>query len=260
MLENDNYEKFKKDVYNLAKIDLNAYKEKQMRRRINTLITKSVAKSYDEYVALLKKDKEEFEKFINFLTINVSEFYRNPDQWKILDSEVFPELIKKFGKNIKIWSAACSTGDEPYSLVMALSKHMPLTNIKIIATDIDKQVLDTARMGIYNEKSIAAVPDEMKRKYFTKVGNSYKISDEIKRRVEFKEHDLLKDPYPQGCHMIVCRNVVIYFTEEAKTEIYEKFYKALAVGGILFIGSTEQIMNYKDLGYERRKSFFFEKK
>ena len=259
MLETDNYEKFKKDILALAKIDLNSYKEKQMRRRINTLITKNHIATYDEYVALIKKDKEKFEQFINFLTINVSEFYRNPDQWKILENEVFPKLIQKFGKNLKIWSAACSTGDEPYSLVMALSRHLPLANIKVIATDIDKQVIDTARMGLYNEKSIASVPDDLKKKYFTKVGNSYQISDEIKKRVEFKEHDLLKDPYPGGCNLIVCRNVVIYFTEEAKDEIYAKFYKALATGGVLFIGSTEQSMKYREIGFERDKSFFFEK-
>lgn len=253
------YEKFKKDVFALTKIDLNAYKEKQMRRRIDTLIGKNKITSYTDYVALIKQDKEKFEQFVNFLTINVSEFYRNPEQWKILDTEVFPALIQKFGKNIKIWSAACSTGDEPYSLVMALSKHLPLANIKVIATDIDKQVLDTARMGLYNEKSIASVPEDLKKKYFTKVGTSYQISDEIKKRVEFKEHNLLKDPYPTGCHLIVCRNVVIYFTEEAKDRIYENFYQSLAKGGVLFIGSTEQIMNYKELGFTRNKSFFFEK-
>lgn len=253
----DNYEKFKKDVLTLTKIDLNCYKEKQMKRRIDTLIGKTTAKTYDEYVALLKKDKEVFEAFVNFLTINVSEFYRNPDQWRILDTKVIPELIKKFGKNLKIWSAACSTGDEPYSLVMALSKHLPLNQIHIIATDIDKQVLSTARVGLYSQKSIANVPDDLKKKYFTKLGASYQISDEIKKRVEFKEHNLLRDTYPSGCDLIVCRNVVIYFTDEAKEEIYKKFNQALKDKGILFIGSTEQIMNYKELNYERSSSFFF---
>lgn len=253
----DNYEKFKKDVLSLTKIDLNSYKEKQMRRRIDTLIRKTNAKTYDEYVALLKKDKEIFEAFINFLTINVSEFFRNPDQWQILDKKIFPELIKRFGKNLKIWSAACSTGDEPYSLVMALSKHVPLNQIRIIATDIDKQVLEKARVGLYNAKSIANVPEEFKKKYFTKIGASFQISDDIKRRVEFKEHNLLRDAYPSSCDMIVCRNVVIYFTDDAKQEIYIKFNKALKDKGILFIGSTEQIMNYKELNYERSSSFFF---
>lgn len=255
----EGYEKFKKDIFVLTQIDLNAYKEKQMRRRIDTLITKNKVNNYNDYVALLKKDKEKFEQFVSFLTINVSEFYRNPEQWVLLDKEVFPELIKRFGNNLKIWSAACSTGDEPYSLVMALSKFLPLNQIKVIATDIDKQILDKARMGLYNEKSLAGVPDEMKKKYFTQVGTSYKISDEIKARVEFKQHDLLKDPYPSGCHLIVCRNVLIYFTEEAKEEIYKKFNQALVKDGILFIGSTEQIMNYRELNYQRNQSFFFQK-
>lgn len=256
----DNYEKFKRDILSLTKIDLNSYKEKQMRRRIDTLIRKTSAKTYDEYVVLLKKDNDIFEAFINFLTINVSEFFRNPDQWQILDKKIFPELIQRFGKNLKIWSAACSTGDEPYSLVMALSKHIPLNQIHIIATDIDKQVLEKARVGLYNAKSIANVPDEFKKKYFTPIGSSFQISNEIKRHVEFKEHNLLRDPYPSNCDMIVCRNVVIYFTDEAKEEIYIKFNKSLKDKGILFIGSTEQIMNYRELNYDRSSSFFFIKK
>ena len=254
----DNYEKFKKDVFTLTKIDLNAYKEKQMRRRIDTLISKNSCKSYDEYVKLISSDKTKFDEFVNFLTINVSEFYRNPEQWAVLEKEVFPKLIEKFGKRLTVWSAACSTGDEPYSLVMALSRLMPLSNIKIIATDIDKQVLEKARVGLYNEKSIAAVPDDLKRKYFTKVGPSYQISDEVKKCVEFREHNLLRE-YPKHCHLIVCRNVVIYFTDEAKDEIYKKFNASLESGGSLFIGSTEQIINYKDLGFQRAKSFFFTK-
>lgn len=253
------YEDFKKDILALTKIDLNSYKEKQMKRRIDTLISKNGIKSYKDYVALIKRDEEKFEQFVNFLTINVSEFYRNPEQWEILDKSVFPALIKKFGKNLKVWSAACSTGDEPYSLVMALSRHIPLNQIHITATDIDKQVLDKARLGLYNEKSIAAVPADFKKKYFTKVGSSYQISNEIKRQVEFKEHNLLRDTYPTGCHLIVCRNVLIYFTEEAKEEIYKKFNAALASQGVLFIGSTEQIMNYKELNYQRNQAFFFQK-
>lgn len=243
----------------MTSIDLNAYKEKQMKRRIDTLIAKCGVKAYDQYVQLLKTDKARFDEFVNYLTINVSEFYRNPDQWKYLDEQVIPELISIFGKNLKIWSAACSTGDEPYSLVMALSKFIPLNQIKIIATDIDKQVIAKAKVGLYNEKSIVGVPADLRKKYFTQIGPSFQISEEIKSRVEFREHNLLKDTYPTENSLIVCRNVLIYFTEEAKEEIYTKFYKALAKGGMLFIGSTEQIMTYKEIGYERKSSFFYTK-
>jgi len=253
------YEYFKKEVFALTSIDLNAYKEKQMKRRIDTLITKNGITGYDKYVQALKADKALFEEFVNYITINVSEFYRNPDQWKMLDETIIPELIKRFGKNLKIWSAACSTGDEPYSLVMALSRHIPLSQIKIIATDLDKQVIAKAKVGLYGEKSIVSVPEDLKKKYFTQVGPSYKISDEIKARVEFKEHNLLKDTYPSDCHLIVCRNVLIYFTEEAKEEVFIKFQKNLKNGGFLFIGSTEQIINHREIGFERKSSFFYEK-
>ena len=253
------YEKFKKDVYALTKIDLNYYKEKQMRRRIDTIATKHGCSNYDEYIRVLKTDKDKFEAFVNFLTINVSEFYRNPDQWKLMDENVIPKLIKQHGKNLHVWSAACSTGDEPYSLVMALSKHIPLSNIHITATDLDKQVLQKAQVGLYNEKSIANVPPEFKRKYFKQIGKSFQISDEIKRCVTFKEHNLLKDPYPRDFDMILCRNVVIYFTDDAKDMIYQNFHQSLKSHGVLFIGSTEQITNYKELGFDRLSSFYFEK-
>lgn len=256
---NYDYEYFKKAIFEMTKVDLNAYKEKQMKRRIDTLISKNGIADYNEYVQTLKSDKERFEEFVNYITINVSEFYRNPDQWKLLDQEIVPELLRKYGRNLKIWSAACSTGDEPYSLVMALSRHLPLSQIKIQATDLDKQVIQKAKVGLYSEKSVVSVPKDLKDKYFTRVGSSYQISDEIKRRVEFKEHNLLRDPYPTGYHLIVCRNVLIYFTEEAKCDVYRKFQKALAPGGILFIGSTEQIINHKEIGYTRKNSFYYEK-
>lgn len=254
------YEGFKGQVLQLTKIDLNAYKERQMKRRIDALISKRGVKNYDDYVKLLRSDKEAFEEFVNYLTINVSEFYRNPEQWTLLEREIFPYLFDKFGKRLKIWSAACSTGDEPYSLVMLLSKFMPLSNIKIIATDIDRQVLDKARMGLYNDKSLKALPQEFVKEYFTKIGDrSYQISDKIKSCVEFKQHNLLKDSYPTNCDMIICRNVLIYFTEEAKDDIYKKFNASLKKDGILFVGSTEQIIQPQNLGYESKRSFFYKK-
>lgn len=253
------YEVFKKQIFTLTQIDLNAYKEKQMRRRIDSLITKHGITSYSEYVAAIKADRDKFEEFVNYLTINVSEFYRNPEQWKVLENDILPTLMAKSPK-LKIWSAACSTGDEPYSLVMMLSRHMPLSNIKIIATDIDKQVLAKAKDGLYNVKSLKTLPDDLMKKYITQVNEyTYKVSDEVKRCVEFKQHNLLKDPYPTDCDLIVCRNVLIYFTEEAKTDIYKKFNASLKKDGVLFVGSTEQIIQASTLGYVTAKSFFYRK-
>lgn len=254
------YEKFKSQIYELTKIDLNSYKERQMKRRIDALITKNRIDSYDKYLQAIKSDKDMLEEFVNYLTINVSEFYRNPEQWALLEREVLPYLIDRFGSNLKIWSAACSTGDEPYSLVMLMSKFMPLNKIKILATDIDRQVLDKARMGLYSEKYLKALPKEYSNKFFKSINEkTLQISNEVKSCVEFKQHNLLKDDYPKNCDLIICRNVLIYFTEDAKNEIYKKFNTSLKKDGILFVGSTEQIIQSKQLGYDTHKSFFYKK-
>lgn len=254
------YDTFKKDILLITKIDLNAYKERQMKRRIDTLIAKHSFKTYNDFVAAIKVNKILLDEFVNYLTINVSEFYRNPEQWTYLEEKVIPELIKNYGHGIRIWSAACSTGDEPYSLAMLLTKFLPLNQIHIIATDIDKQVLEKAHMGLYKDRSLAALPKEFLVKYFRKINDdTYQIKDEIKKCVEFRQANLLKDSYPEHCHLILCRNVLIYFTEEAKLEIYKKFNDSLVSGGVLFVGSTEQISNYKDINYSSTRSFFYKK-
>lgn len=254
------YETFKQAIYDMTKIDLNSYKERQMKRRIEALITKHGINSYSDYVIKLKTDKIAFDEFINYITINVSEFFRNPEQWVILEKEVFPYLMEHFGKDLRIWSAACSTGDEPYSLAMLLTKFLPLNKIKIIATDIDKTVMEKAKAGFYHVKSLKTLPEEFLNKYFVKLNDkTYQISDTIKSCVEFKQHDLLKDPYPSNCDLIVCRNVLIYFTDEAKNKIYSDFHKALKKDGLLFVGSTEQIIQAQQIGFHNFKSFFYKK-
>ncbi len=252
------YEGFKEEIYKLTTINLSFYKEKQMKRRIDSLIKKNNYEEYNEYVAALKTNKVLYNEFINYLTINVSEFYRNPEQWKVLETEIFPLLLKKT-KQLKIWSSACSTGDEPYTLVMVLSKFVPLNTIRILATDIDKEAVEKAKTGIYNAKSVENLPKEFLQKYFTKVGESFKINDEIKNCVEFRQHNLLKDNFPEGYDLIVCRNVLIYFTEEAKVDIYKKFNKSLKSDGILFVGSTEQIIMAAKFNFKPLKTFFYTK-
>lgn len=254
------YEAFKQSIYDMTKIDLNSYKERQMKRRIEALISKHNIESYSDYVVLLKSDKAAFDEFINYITINVSEFYRNPEQWNLLEKEVLPYLLERFGKELKIWSAACSTGDEPYSLVMLLSRFLPLGKIKILATDIDRTVMEKAKIGLYSDKSLKDLPDEFIKKYFNKLNDrTYQISDQIKACVEFKQHDLLRDTYPSNCDLIVCRNVLIYFTDEAKNKIYQEFNKGLKKDGLLFVGSTEQIIQSQQIGFLNYKSFFYKK-
>jgi len=252
------YVAFKKDIYKLTSINLNYYKEKQMKRRIDSLRKKNGDLSYEEYLRELKKNDELLNEFINFLTINVTEFYRNPEQWEVLKNEILPGLLKKKQK-LKIWSAACSTGEEPYTLVMLLNNFTELRDIAVLASDIDKEALRKAKEGIYNKRSLEKLHVEYISRYFTKKDDFFVIKDNIKSRVEFFYLDLLKDKYPADCDLIVCRNVLIYFTEEAKDLVYSGFSKSLNEGGVLFIGSTEQIMNAHRYNLAPSRNFFYYK-
>lgn len=255
------YEQFKLPVYELTNIDLNFYKERQMKRRIDALIKKKNFNGYEDFVEGLSKDKKLLEEFVGYMTINVSQFYRNSEQWEILEQEIIPGILKKNNGHINVWSAACSTGDEPYSMAMLLSKLTDISKVRIFATDIDDEILSRAREGIYPDKSLADLPKQFIDKYFDKLGNGkYKITDSIKQCVEFKHHDLLRDPYPSGFDLILCRNVVIYFTDEAKNYIYTNFNRSLKEDGILFVGCTEQIINYRELNFSSVKTFFYKKK
>lgn len=254
----EGYEKFKEQVFKLIGLDLTLYKERQMKRRIESLAKRNGANTFDAYYAILTKNKTAFDEFINYLTINVSEFFRNPQQWDILRDEVIPEILKR-NPRPKIWSAACSTGEEPYTLAMVMSNFFPLKDLKILAADIDLEAMNKAKIGIYSKKSIANVPEAFKSKFFSPLSESYKVNDDLKRCIDFKQMNLLKDAYPTGLDLIVCRNVMIYFTEEAKDEMYHKFNKALAPNGILFVGSTEQIIVPQRYNFKASKTFFYQK-
>lgn len=251
-----NYEGFKEKILKLTGIDLSSYKERQMRRRIDSLIRRNNYDDYDLYFKALTQNSKLYDEFINYLTINVSEFYRNPAQWEMLEKEIMPNILK-VNKRPKIWSAACSTGEEPYSLTMMMSRLTDLGSVKILATDIDDGAIAKAKMGIYSQKSLANLPKEFVTNYFSKVGESFKISDKIKNCIEFKHHNLLEDKYPDNCDLIVCRNVMIYFTEEAKAIMYSKFRNALSSAGVLFVGSTEQIILPQRYRLEPLRTFFY---
>lgn len=252
------YYQFIDKIYNKLGINLHLYKEKQMKRRLTSLKQKRGFTNFNTYYNALEKDSELLEEFIDRLTINVTEFYRNPQRWEVLQSIVFPKLMKQ-SNTLNIWSAACSTGEEPYSLALMLTEHFPRANFNIVATDLDKKALEKAKRGQYISRSLKDLPKSMKNKYFKKDGSLYHLDESIKKMVTFKEHDLLSDPYPKNNDLIVCRNVLIYFTEEAKEKIYRNFSQSLANGGVLFVGSTEQIFNPEKYDLSILETFFYEK-
>jgi chemotaxis protein methyltransferase CheR len=250
------YENFVQRIHNKTGINLALYKEAQMKRRLTSLYLKKGYTSFADFFQALNKDHELMDEFLDRMTINVSEFYRNAKRWEVLDKVILPELLRK-NQHLNIWSAACSTGEEPYTLAMVLSKHVPLSKLKILATDIDDKVLAKAKLGIYSERSLNEVPKEMVKKFFYQDEAHFNISDEVKKAVTFKKKNLLSDPFGGPFDLIVCRNVLIYFTEEAKEELYNKFSSALKPGGILFVGSTEQIFNPNTYMLETADTFFY---
>ena len=189
----------------------------------------------------------------------MSEFFRTPEKFGKLETDVIPDLLKR-SPHLNIWSAGCSIGAEPYSLSIILKELTPGVKHRILASDLDIEILAKAKAGVYNENELKSMKPERRARYFDRVeGGKFAVKDEIKKVIEFKRHNLLKDPFESGFDLILCRNVVIYFTEEAKDQLYANFFKALKPGGILFVGATEAILNFRKLGYTSFQPFFYQK-
>ncbi|WP_026696536.1 CheR family methyltransferase [Alkalicoccus chagannorensis] len=254
----DDYQTFIQAIYKKTGIDLSLYKEAQMKRRLTSLRDKRGFRSFEAYYQALTKDQELFEEFLQRMTINVSEFFRNRPRWDVLDQKLLPALVKNTPK-LKVWSAACSTGEEPYSLSILLRKHLRSDRFSILATDLDQSILDRACSGYYTERALKEVTEQHVNAYFDSEGAAYRVKKELQQPITFRRHNLLADPYEEGFDLIVCRNVMIYFTEQAKAEIYQRFSRALKPGGLLFVGSTEQIFNPEQYGLKTADTFFYQK-
>lgn len=215
--------------------------------------------SFREYFRAIDQNPQWFQEFLDRMTINVSEFWRNPNRWELLEKKFLPQMLARTGQ-LKCWSAACSTGEEPYSLAMILAELGALSRSRIVASDLDEQAIAKARQGIYPERAIRDVPKRYLDKYFTRNDTLYTVSDTIRRSVHFEKLNLLSDSFGTHYDLIICRNVIIYFTEPAKQQLYRKFSASLKPGGILFVGSTEQIFSPEQYGLETAETFFYRKK
>ncbi|AJS61407.1 chemotaxis protein CheR [Paenibacillus sp. IHBB 10380] len=253
------YMNFIQRINKTTGINLSEYKEAQMKRRLTTLRLKNGYNSFDSFYEAMMSNKVLFYEFLDRMTINVSEFWRNPNRWETLRDVILPDLLE--GKRrLKVWSAACSTGEEPYTLAMILSDRKALLESSLEASDIDDGALEKAKQGLYLERSLKDVPKDVAARYFTEEGSMFKINDSLKKAVQFKKQNLLLDKFDTYYDLIVCRNVMIYFTEEAKTKLYQKFADSLRPGGYLFVGSTEQIFSPAQYGLESTETFFYRKK
>lgn len=256
-MPDQDYEQFKNLFFLLTGINLSLYKEEQMKRRLNALRIRKGMPSFVFYFYEMKKSETLLKEFLGRMTINVTEFFRNRQRWAILESKIRRSFAD--GRHLSVWSAACSTGEEAYSLAIMLSRHSAPGRFSIIASDIDGAVLKRAEEGRYLGRAIEPLTDEERMRYFEKDGLFFRIDRKLKQSIRFIRHDLLRDPIPGSFDLVVCRNVLIYFTDEGKKKIYHKISDSLKENGILFVGSTEQIFHPEAYQLRSAETFFYEK-
>ncbi len=253
------FNRFKERIYQTFGLDLNSYKENQLKRRLDNLLSRKQYPDYQAFSNYLISNRNAWHEFLDYLTINVSEFFRDTKMFQSLENKVLPELLQK-KSNLKIWSAACSNGCEPYSLAIILEEISPGRRHQIDATDLDKTILQSAANGVYGADAIRNVPKDRLAKFFTLEQGKYHVANQIKTKVNFKQHNLLADEYTRGYDLIACRNVTIYFTREAQDKVNFRFAGSLNPGGYLFIGGSETIFNYAEIGFEKVSPCFYRKK
>ncbi|HHU05651.1 MAG TPA: protein-glutamate O-methyltransferase CheR [Clostridiales bacterium] len=242
------FKELKTFVYDKYGIDLSRKRQLVEARLASTLRTKGL-KSFEQYLKLLKDDKtgEEITTFLNRITTNYSYFAREADHFDFLAKTVLPQLARRSTRELRIWSAGCSSGQEPYTIAMVIDQYFGeqkrCWDTAILATDISTNVLAKAQAGIYPSGDLDNLPPIWKSKYFTRVGeDSYQVIPEIRKEVIYKVFNLM-DPiiFKKPFDIIFCRNVMIYFDKQTTNQLIERFYNATAEGGYLFIGHSETI-------------------
>lgn len=258
-MEETTYAYLRKRLLTLLGMDLDYYRGKQMYRRLDTWLNRSGCSNWPDYYQRLERDAVELKRFRDYLTIHVSEFFRDPEKFAYLKTDILPQLASNHG-TLNGWSAGSSYGAEAYSLAILMEELFPGHRYRILATDIDRTILDRAkRADDYSREDVKHVPPNLLKKYFLPRGDCYQLVERLKAHVEIKPHDLLRDPSHGNFDLILCRNVVIYFTEEAKEILYHKLHQALKDGGILFVGATEIISKAREMGFTYLSNCFYRK-
>jgi chemotaxis protein methyltransferase CheR len=246
------------------KIDLTHYKDEQMKRRLDSWLVRVRADNWQDYFNLISTNSAERERFREYLTINVTEFFRDAHRWVTLEQDIFPYLINssttgRLSGGLKLWSAGCSIGAEAYTLAIMMNETFPSQKYSLLATDLDRGALSKAKSGgPYLEGDIRNIEPLQRQKYFTATAPYY-VKESLQRNIRFDEHNLMADPFDSGFDLIVCRNVVIYFTADAKDLLYARFCEALRPGGILFLGGTEIISGPIKYGFQNTGISFYKK-
>jgi len=232
--------------------DFTGYKRPTLMRRVQRRMDARGVGSLSEYCDYLELESDEFTQLFDSLLINVTGFFRDPLAWQALREQVLPELLsaKSARRSLRVWSAGCATGEEAYTLAMVLGETMGLgefvSRVKIYATDLDDAALAEARTGIYSERQVAEVSEELRQKYFEASGTKYAFRRDLRRQVIFGRNDLTRDAPISRVDLLVARNTLMYFNAETQSNIIRKFHFALSNPGFLFLGKAEMLLNHVD--------------
>ncbi len=256
------YEWFAIKVESKFNVRLGDYKPEQMKRRLAMLADRCGSSNFVAYFSLLERDQVKLDQFLNEMTINVTELLRNPALFDVLFNEVLPSRFPRKGSSeFRVWSAGCSYGAEAYTLAMLFHEIAQGNQFRVRGTDIDLAVLARASNAVFSPEDMVNISEERRRKHFMSPdGSAFMPQSHLKSHVDFSPHDLLSNNYPTAQYdLILCRNVLIYFTDEAKERIYHNMCRSLKPGGVLFVGGSERLQDHLKAGFTFMRPFFYEK-
>lgn len=247
ILNDADFELFRKLIYDESGITFSATNRSILDSRIKELLHKKNMATPADYYALITKNTEEMKEMLDSVTTNLTRFFRNQPHFDAFINYVIPNVIERKKKTptdrtIKIWSAGCSTGEEPYTIAMIMKEICPPDfNFQITASDISLKCLMTAQQGFYPDNRIEGIPENYLSKYFIKVDGGYQIKQELKDKIRFDYHNLRNDSGARNLDVVFCRNVLIYFDEPAQLAVVNRFWNSMAPQSYLYIGHSESL-------------------
>ena len=232
------------NVLERKKVNYQAYKTNYLIRRLHHRMRRTDINSYRKYAELLEADPDELILLLKSFSINVTRFFRNKDMYTALNKNILPQIFKEHQGSINVWSAGCAVGAEPYSLAMLIDSNSSAKDrrrVNIIATDISMDFLKKAKEGLFQKDLLKETTPHLTNAYFQKKGQDYRISPKLKMYIKFQTHDLRNPPPVQNLDLIMCRNVLIYFSMEESIKLFERMHKALKPKGFLVLGKCEMM-------------------
>jgi chemotaxis protein methyltransferase CheR len=247
-------------VRQICGVDLLQYKRGQMERRVRTWVQRRGAASLPVYADLLRRDPDELDAFLDRVTINVSHLWRHEEQWEALRKDILPGVAAASGR-IRAWSAGSSYGAEAYTLAAICTEAAPRASISITGTDLDRRMVARARTGVFTAEDARVAPRALMRKHFEPTEDGgWRASTALRGAVRFEQGDLLRMRVPRERYdLVMCRNTVIYFTEEVRDTLHQRLVESLAPGGYLVVGTSERVANPRELGLSSTHHFIYRK-